>query len=108
MMDLLGKASNMLSVLMNRDVVERVEVIVNSKQQPIKIIAILTDKEKKNAEIIKKMFVHDLGCGYGCPTTGIDADVENGKVTIDRNAIHDKETYDLLIQAMIQLANLLY
>lgn len=100
----IGKASNVLSVLMNNEVVKQVRVILNDRREPTKIVAVL--KKKGEAGMIKEMFAKDLGCGYGCPTVGVEADTKTGMVTIDRESIYDKEAYDMLIQAMLLCSQL--
>jgi len=89
-----SKACNIGSVLMNTSVVEQVGLVLDAKKRPVKIMAKL--KKNEDPELIKTIFEQNLGCNYGCPcSVGIEATADT--VTIDREKIHDKEAFDMVI-----------
>lgn len=92
------KATNAAAVLMNPEVVRDVEVVLDGARRPTKVVAHLVSGQE--AEEVAVLLGEDLGCGYGCSTVGVTADVERGAVTIDRSAVHDTEAYDILLQVL--------
>jgi len=105
MMSSISKAGNVVSVLLNKEAVKGVGIGVNKEKKPTQIAAIL--KDKNETEIIMKMFQDGFGCNFGCPSiAGIKADKEKGVVTIDRDEVHDKEAFDLVLGTLITAAEL--
>jgi predicted site-specific integrase-resolvase len=105
MIDSMGKASNIGSVLMNHDVVKQIGIGINKDRKPTKIIAVL--KNKNETEDIMKMFQQDFGCNFGCPShTGIEADKDKGIVVIDGERVHDKEAFELVMGTLIMAAQI--
>jgi hypothetical protein len=106
MIDSMGKASNIGSVLMNHDVVKSIGIVVNKeKTKAVKIVAEL--KNKNETEDIMKMFQQDFGCNFGCPShTGIEADKKNGIIVIDGDKVHDKEAFELVMGTLILAAQM--
>lgn len=86
------------SIIMNPDVVKKTILEVDKDRRPVKLIAILNDASE--AEEIKEIFALNLGCGYGCPSLGVDIDQENGAVVITRNQVHDHEAFDFLVETL--------
>jgi len=108
------KASNVASVLMNPAAMKSVGISYdnNSKakarfKMATKIVAELWDKNQ--TESIMKMFQQDFGCDSRCPsTTGIEANKKKGLITIDGEKVHDRETFDCVVGALMSANAMLF
>lgn len=86
------------SIFMNSSVVKQAVLDLDENKKPAKLTAVLVDKSE--AEEIKEIFALNLGCGYGCPSLGVDIDQENGAVVITRNQVYDHEAFDFLVEVL--------
>jgi hypothetical protein len=99
-MDAVRKAVNVVAVLLNNAVIKKVTICLGENQRPSKIIAAFAEGE--DPELIAAIFSQDL-CGHGCSTVGVEADVVERTVTIDRALVHDKQAFDMVAQALVAL-----
>jgi len=107
----IARASNVTSVLLNKDVVKGVGIGVNKKKKPTRIAAILNDKNETETimKVLQAGFRYDRfgACNYdSSPMTGITGDKEKGVVTIDRDGLQDKGAFDLVLGTLITAAEL--
>jgi len=79
--------------LMNPGVVSQISVASD-----LESIVVSLQPNQNAKEIAGEMGI-DLGCGYGC-SSGVTADESRHAVIINRNTVHDKEAYDLLLRVL--------
>ncbi len=93
-----SKAVNIGSVLMNKSVVERIGIALDTNKQPVKIVAIVNKSEDPG--LIKAIFEQNLGCDYGCACT-VGVEVEGNTIMIDRDKIQDQKAFDLVVGMLL-------
>ena len=90
-MDAMGKASNVLAVLLNEAEVKSINILVNDQQRPTKIVAVLV--KPAEADLMAALFGEDLDCS-------VDSDAATGTITINREVVRDG-VFDLILATLV-------